>query len=108
MQPDDLYKRLVQRGTEWAEAEHAASLMEGNLKSVKATIALKYKAEGCSVAESDLKAEADHEYIEYRTLAIDARRDAHAARVVYKSAETYVEIWRTIQASERAANRVAV
>lgn len=107
MQPDELYKRLVQRGTDWAEAEHAASLMEGNLKSVKATIALKYKAEGCSVAESDLKAEADQEYIEFRSAAIDARRDAHKARVIYKAAEDYINIWRTIEASERAATRVA-
>jgi hypothetical protein len=57
MNPTSVYEKLVKVGTEWADAEQAANLLEGTLKSVKAKIAIQHKDCGMSVAESELRAE---------------------------------------------------
>lgn len=105
MNPNSVYEKLVGVGTDWADKEQAANLLEGTLKSVKAKIAIQHKDRGMSVAESELRAECDVEYKEAREQAIQARTEAIKARVVYQAAQAYIDAWRTIEASERAANR---
>jgi hypothetical protein len=105
MNPNSVYEKLVGVGTDWADKEQAANLLEGTLKSVKAKIAIQHKDCGMSVAESELRAECDFEYKEAREQAIQARTEAIKARVVYQAAQAYIDAWRTIEASERAANR---
>ena len=105
MNPNSVYEKLVKVGTEWADAEQVANLLEGTLKSVKAKIAIQHKDCGMGVAESELRAEADFEYKQAREQAIKARTEAIKARVVYQAAQAYIDAWRTVEASERAANR---
>jgi hypothetical protein len=59
MNPNSVYEKLVGVGTDWADKEQAANLLEGTLKSVKAKIAIQHKDCGMSVAESELRAECD-------------------------------------------------
>jgi hypothetical protein len=106
MNPQSVYERLVKVGTEWADKEQAANLLEAAIKSVKAKIALQHKDAGCGVAEAELRAESDYEYTKLREDAIDARTEAIKAKVVYHAAQAYIEAWRTCEASERAANRM--
>jgi len=106
MNPQSVYERLVTVGTDWAEKEHAANLLEGTLKSVKAKIAIQHKDCGMSVAESELRAEADYEYQQHREMAANARAEALKAKVVYHAAQAYIDAWRTEQATERAINRL--
>lgn len=105
MNPQSVYEKLVRVGTDWADKEQAANLLEGSLKSVKAKIALEYKDKGCGVAEADMRAEADENYINCRVAAIEARKEAIKAKVCYHAAQAYIDAWRTVEASERAANR---
>jgi hypothetical protein len=105
MNPQSVYEKLVRVGTDWADKEQAANLLEGSLKSVKAKIALEHKDSGCGVAEADMRAEADKNYIDCRVAAIEARTEAIKAKVCYHAAQAYIDAWRTVEASERAANR---
>ena len=106
MNPQSVYERLVRVGSDWADKEQAANLLEGSLKSVKAKIALQHKDCGCGVAEAEMRAEDDYEYKEARKTAIEARTEAIKAKVCYHAAQAYIDAWRTVEASERAANRV--
>jgi hypothetical protein len=104
MNPKSVYERLVTVGSDWADKEHAANLLEAAVKSVKAKIALQHKDAGCGVAEAEMRAEADYEYRKLREDAIDARMEAIKAKVVYDAAKLSFEAWRTEQANERAAS----
>jgi hypothetical protein len=108
MNPNSVYEKLVKVGTEWADAEQAANLLEGTLKSVKAKIAMQHKDCGMSVAESELRAECDFEYKEAREQAIKARTEAIKAKVVYQAAQAFIDAWRTVEATQRAANLAQV
>lgn len=106
MNPNSVYEKLVKVGVDWADKEQAANLLESSLKSYKAKIAIKYKDDGCGVAEADLRAEADESYINSKIAAINARTEALKAKVTYHAAQAYIDAWRTVEASERAANRL--
>ena len=106
MNPQSVYEKLVRVGTDWADKEQAANLLEGALKSIKAKIALQHKDCGCGVAEAELRAEDDYEYKQARQQAIEARTEALKAKVTYYAAQAYIDAWRTVEASERAANRL--
>ena len=108
MTPNSVYERLVKVGTEWADAEKAANLLEGTLKTVKSRIAISYKDNGSGVQEADLRAEADKDYVQARVYAIEARAEAMRCRVIYQAAQAYIDAWRTVEASERAANRAQI
>lgn len=106
MNPNSVYEKLVKVGTDWADKEQAANLLEGSLKSVKAKIALEYKDKGCGVSEAEMRAECDEAYVSARDATIQARGDAIRAKVCYQAAQAYIDAWRTVEASERAANRL--
>jgi len=108
MNPQSVYEKLTRVGEEWADREQAANILEGTLKSVKASIALQHKDKGCGVAEAEMRAESDEQYIETRFKAIEARSEAIKAKVRYQAAQAYIDAWRTVEASYRAANRMQV
>jgi hypothetical protein len=108
MNPQSVYEKLTKVGEEWADREQAANLLEGSLKSIKAKIAMQHKDCGCGVAEAEMRAEDDYEYKEARKSAIEARTEAIKAKVRYQAAQAYIDAWRTVEASERAANRMQV
>ena len=108
MNPNSVYEKLVGVGTDWADKEQAANLLEGTLKSVKAKISIQHKDCGMSVAESELRAECDFEYKEAREQAIQARTEAIKAKVVYQAAQAFIDAWRTVEATQRAANLAQV
>jgi hypothetical protein len=61
-----------------------------------------------SVAESELRAECDFEYTQAREQAIKARTEAIKAKVVYQAAQAFIDAWRTVEATQRAANLAQV
>lgn len=108
MNPGDVYKEFVLRGTEWADKHGAAELLESTLKSLKAQLTLEAKdVEKCSMAESTDIALSSNTYREAMGDAIAARTEANRARVRYDATKALFEAQRTAEASERAAMRAA-
>ena len=108
MIPADVYREFVKTGTEWADKQGAAELLEGALKSIKAQLTLEAKrAESCSMTEAENIALSCSEYRDALRDSVQARIDANRARVRYDATKALFEAQRTAEASERAAMRAA-
>ena len=106
--PDRIYRNLVECGETWANNVESAELLESSLKSVKAQYALDAKAaEGCSMTEAEQIAISSANYRDHAAAAIKARTAANIAKVRYDAAKALFEARRSLEASERAANRAA-
>ena len=108
MNPKSVYQKHMEAVTEWADKEMAASILEATAKQLKAKIAIDFRDRGCSISEAALRAEASDEWMDAERRKIHARREANNARGHVKAVEGYVDAWRTVEASERAANRYQV
>lgn len=107
LNPNEIYERLTATGEEWADQNHAADLLEGTLKQVFSQCVLKYRQKNMPVSEAEHNAHRDHEYVQAREAAINARRDANKAKVRYNAAQAWFEAMRTAEATHRAAARAA-
>lgn len=105
MNPKDAYQKTYEALMEVSDKEYAAGLLEATSKHLKAKIALQYKDSGYGVAESDLRAEADYEYIQSVKDKLEAKKKATDAKAHAAAVEAYFRIYQTVEASERAANR---
>ena len=103
--PDDIYRTLVEAGEAWAEAQHLAEHYEETKKTLIAQLAT---ASGePSVAGREAYALRHPSFIQHTEDMVDARRQANKAKVRYDSAKILAELRRTQAANERAANRYA-
>jgi len=98
--PNDVYERFRLAGENWANAEHAAQLLEETRKAVRAQIMTAFG--DMSVNKAEMLAEADPGYFEHLQKMVDARRDANKARVNYDAIRAWVELVRSAEASKRA------
>lgn len=105
MNPKSVYQKHMEAVTDWADKEMAASLLEATAKQLKAQIAIGFRDNGCSISEALLRAEASEQFMDAERRKIKARHEANNARGHVKAVEGYVDAWRTVEASERAANR---
>jgi hypothetical protein len=108
MNPNDVYRGLMEAGNDWADKHGAAEMLEGSLKSLKAQLTLEAKdAEGCSVAQAESIALSTDLYRDAAKVAVEARTEANRAKVRYDSTKALWEAQRTAEATERAAMRAA-
>lgn len=100
MDLNEIHKKLVDAGDEWADADAAASFLEETRKTVLAQ--LKTMSQASSDAARETEALASDGYQEHVRRMVDARKAANKAKVAYDSSKTWVELWRTKAANERA------
>lgn len=100
MNIDEIYDRLVKAGDEWADQDSAATLLEETKKTVLAQ--LKTMSKAGSDAARETEALASEGYRDHVTSMVAARKAANKAKVAYESRKTWVELWRTKAANERA------
>ena len=94
-----VYAELVATGTEWAEADAAASLLE---ETKKVTLAeLKTRSGEKSDAARETEALASAPYRGHVEAMVAARRAANLARVKYDATKTLAEMRRTEAATRR-------
>jgi hypothetical protein len=103
--PEDIYRSLVEAGEAWAEAQHLAEHYEETKKTLISQLAV--KSEESSVSGRESYALRHPAFIQHTENMIEARKQANKARVRYDSAKILAELRRTQAANERAANRYA-
>jgi len=106
LNPNDIHQKLVTLGEGWSEMNYAAELLEETKKTTLAQLTLKSTAS--SMAAKETEALASPEYDEHVRKMVKARMHANKAKVGYESAKVSVDMLRTQNANELAANRSAV
>lgn len=99
---DHVHARLVALGTDWAEKDAAAQLLDETRRSVRAQIAMSYMVEAKTAAKAELMAEADERYVDHVKAMVEAKRKSNIARVNFDAAKAWLELLRTKEASRRA------
>lgn len=101
--PEDLYERLVKAGSNWADLNSAAELLEESKRSVRSQYAMEHLQKAGAIGKAEIAADADARYREHIAIMVAARKKANLAKVLYEGAKTYIDLYRSQQASERAA-----
>jgi hypothetical protein len=101
--PRKIYETLTKLGTEWADAQATSELLDETRKSVLAQLA--NESNESSMAAKENYALRHEEYRRHLEAMVNAKKVANRARVKYDSAKVYVELLRTKEANERAANK---
>ena len=102
--PEKVYRGLMQAGENWADKLGAAELKESALKSLLAHLTIDAKqVEKCSDSSAKDIALSSNTYRDAAIDAIEARREANRAKVGYASAQALFEAQRSAEASARAA-----
>lgn len=108
MNPKNVYETFHKLYTDLTDAEHVAAMSEIAKKATKAKLAIQFKDAGCGIAEAELRAEADYEYIKVCEAWAQAKTEAAAAKGVLESRRYQFEAQRTLEANERAATKYMV
>src|ERR1700722_10257489 len=84
-EPYKLAEQLLHHGTDWAEKNGAADLLEETRKTLRSQIAMRFLPDAGSVAKAEMMAEATGDYFEHIKAMVEARKVANTARVQYDS-----------------------
>lgn len=103
--PNEIYQRLCDSGTKWAELNAQANQLEEMKKVILSRLKSEHARESNATAET--KALASEEYQTHITGMVEARRQADIAKVEYESRKAYVDLVRTLESSRRAEMRLA-
>lgn len=98
--PARLAASIVSRGELWADAEHAADLLEETKATLLAKLVKEHINEPAWKAEA--LAKADDRYAEHVKAMVDARRVANLTKVRYDGARAMGEFVRSAEATRRA------
>lgn len=98
--PERLAQAIVARGELWAEAQHAADLLEETRATLLGKLLKENFTEPAWKAEAIAK--ADPRYEQHVTAMVDARRVATLAKVRYDGAKAMGEFVRSAEATRRA------
>lgn len=101
MDVDAIFSKLDEAGSDWADKDAAASMLEENKKTLLAQ--LKTMSKAGSDAAKETEAQASEGFREHIGKMVEARRVANRAKVRYDSMKVWVELKRTESANERAA-----
>lgn len=103
--PKEVYQRLVELGSDWAQKEYAAQLLE---ETKKCTLSkFMNDSEEKSIAAKETISLANPLYREHLAKMCEAKRDANLAKVKYDAARAWVDMLRSQMATERVANKFA-
>ena len=106
--PDKVYETLVKSADEWADAQYLSDTLEKTMKAAKSLAVNRIRVEErLSVAAAEHKAVADPDYLWQCEKYAEANRDAIKAKARYFARQAEIDCHRTIEASHRAAMRVA-
>ncbi len=116
--PNKLTAEVIELGETWADSDAAASSLEESRKTILAQLQLEYTLEGVSgrgsekakpmpVSQAEMRALADPVYEQHLDLMVQARRDAHKARVRYDMGKMRLELFRSLQATMRQEMHLA-
>lgn len=100
--PTKLAEQLLHHGSEWADKNAAADVLERTKDTLLSQIALKFIPDAGSVAKAEMMAEATIEYIEHIKSMVEARRISNIAKCQYDTDRTYIDMIRSQEATERA------
>lgn len=100
MDLNQIHAKLVAAGETWADEDAAASMLEETKKTVLSQ--LKTMSKASSDAAKETEAQASDGFKQHLQSMVEARRKANRAKVAYDSMKTWVELWRTKAANERA------
>jgi len=102
--PEEIYKVLLESGNAMADAEYTYRVLNDSTKSVLAQLSLGAKnSQGCSVAEANLIALTSSVYSDHLLATAEAARISERAKIRYYSSKTLSDLYRSQEASERAA-----
>jgi hypothetical protein len=105
---NDAVDYIYTHGQKYAEAKAEVTYMEEYRKSKKAMLMKTAMEKGCkSVAAAEIEAYADVEYIEFLKGLRGAVELAEGLRWGLVSAQARVEVFRTVEASNRVMDRAA-
>lgn len=104
LNPAEIYGQIVKTGDDWADKDAAATILEETKKTVLAE--LMNQLEG-SIAAREAQALADPVYRWHVTNMVNARREAHKAKVRFDGAKLLADLRRTEAATQRAEMRGA-
>lgn len=105
LNPNEVYKQLIKEGELWADAQHAAELLEETRKTVISQLSTESGESSATAKEAFALRHPD--YTKHVTAMVGARRAANKAKVRYDSMKILAELRRTEAANDRAANRYA-
>lgn len=98
--PDKIAHELSERGLDWADKDAAYRALDELTKTVLAEIKLAFDDK--SDAAREMKALASKAYREHLASVSAARGEANRAKAKLKTYETWIELKRSIMATERA------
>ena len=100
MNPDQIFVKLESAANDYADREAAASLLEEMKHTILSQCAADHPDDSMSAAES--KARRDKRFIEHLKSMVDARKEANKAKAKYYSIQTWIDLTRTKESTERA------
>jgi hypothetical protein len=98
--PVALAKRLIEAGEEWAEANHAASLLEETKGTLLAKLLKEHMSE--PAWKADALAKSDERYGQHIQAMVDAQREATKCRVRYDAGRAFIDLARSAESTRRA------
>ena len=101
---NELFRKLQEAGSEWADLQSAANVLEDTTKSVLARLMMKSSAP--SVAAREMEATASKEYEEHIQATQQAKAKALKAKVRYEGIKVWIDLRRDESATERALMKV--
>lgn len=107
MNPNELYRKIVEAGDDWADKECAASMLEEARKSLISQIATTDFANESAV-KAEMLARASKQFKEYIVNMCKARREANKAKVRYMALHSSIKQEQHLgimQAAERKAEK---
>ena len=100
MNPDQIFIKLESAANDYADREAAASLLEEMKHTVLSQCAADWPDYSMTAAES--KARRDDRFIKHLKIMVDARKEANKAKAKYYSIQTWIDLTRTKESTERA------
>ena len=102
MDPNKLHAALVEKGHEKARTAAYAATTDRLRKQVRAKYVVEKINAGATLGKAEHLALLEPDYIEACERAEQAEEAAGIAAVEYAAAQAYVDVWRSLEASERA------
>lgn len=104
---NDAVDHIYTHGLKFAEAKAHLTYMEEFRKSKKAMLMKTAMENGCkSVASAEMEAYADMEYIEQLKALRTAVENAEGLRWGLVAAQARIDVWRSLEASNRVFDKV--
>ncbi len=106
---NDAVDHIYTHGLKFAEAKAHLTYMEEFRKSKKAMLMKTAMENGCkSVASAEMEAYADMEYIEHLKALRTAVENAEGLRWGLVAAQARIDVWRSLEASNRQTDRATM